>query len=180
MRHLIQKLGQLIALVSIFAVNGCSQSVPPNKPQTLNPEFDKKIASLLRFNVPLISVEELTIQQDSVLLLDAREAEEFRVSHIKGAQWIGYNQFQETSLQTVPKSQPIVVYCSIGYRSEKIGERLQKMGYHNVRNLYGSIFEWVNQGQPVVDSHNQVTNTVHGYNKNWSRWLDDTKINKTW
>lgn len=174
------KISQLIALVCIFAINGCSQNIPANKPSTLNPEFDKKITSLLRFNVPLISVEELAKQQDSILLLDAREKEEYQVSHIAGAKFVGYNNFRKEVLKAVPKNQEIVIYCSIGYRSEKIGKRLEEMGYKKVRNLYGSIFEWVNQGKPVVDQDGEPTTTVHGYNKNWSRWLDGSKVNKTW
>jgi rhodanese-related sulfurtransferase len=180
MHQIIRKISHLITLLCIFTVSGCSQNIPPNKPNTLNPEFDKKITSLLRFNVPLISVEELAKRQDSVLLLDAREKEEYTVSHIQGAKYIGYNSFQEKALEDVPKNQEIVIYCSIGYRSEKIGERLEEMGYKNVRNLYGSIFEWVNQGKPVVDQNGKPTTTVHGYNKNWSRWLDGSKVKKTW
>ncbi|HKK75910.1 MAG TPA: rhodanese-like domain-containing protein [Saprospiraceae bacterium] len=180
MHHFIRKIGQLIALVCIFTINGCSQNIPPNKPSTLNPAFDDKITSLLRFNVPLISVEELAKRQDSVLLLDAREKEEYKVSHIKGAKFVGYKNFREEALEDVPKDQEIVIYCSIGYRSEKMGERLEEMGYKNVRNLYGSIFEWVNQGKPVVDQNGNSTTTVHGYNKNWSQWLDGSKVKKTW
>lgn len=180
MHHIIRKISQLTALVCIFTLQGCSQNIPQNKPNTLNPEFDKKISSLLRFNIPLISVEELAKRQDSLLLLDARAKEEYEVSHIKGARFIGYQEFQENKLKDIPKDQEIVIYCSIGYRSEKIGERLEDLGYKNVRNLYGSIFEWVNQGKPVVDKNGKQTDTVHGYNKNWSQWLDGTKVKKTW
>jgi hypothetical protein len=47
-------------------------------------------------------------------------------------------------------------------------------------NLYGSIFEWVNQGNPVVNKDNQPTQQVHTYNKNWSRWVEKDKAEKVW
>ena len=50
------------------------------------------------------------------------------------------------------KSDTIVLYCSIGYRSEKIGEKLVEMGYGHVFNLYGGIFEWVNRDLPVYNA----------------------------
>lgn len=135
---------------------------------------------MLQFDVPLISVEELAKKQDEVVLLDAREKDEYDVSHIKDAKFVGFKDFDEKALKNIPKDQDIVIYCSIGYRSEKIGERLAKMGYKNVKNLYGSIFEWANQGKPLVDKNGKPTTTVHGYNKNWSQWLDGSKVKKVW
>ena len=170
----------LLASFLLFITQSCAQNIPSDKPTVLNPQFDQKIRSMLRFDVPLISIAELKAKQGEVLLFDAREKKEFDVSHIEGAQYIGYNSFNASILQDIPKDKEIVLYCSIGYRSEKIGERLQKMGYTNVYNLYGSIFEWVNQGHTVVDQNGKRTNIVHGYNKNWSQWLDETKVKKTW
>ena len=77
-------------------------------------------------SVPYISVEELRMFQmnDAVTILDAREPEEFAVSHIKSAINVGYNDFtsEEKQLQNLNKNIPVVVYCSVGIRSEKIGE----------------------------------------------------------
>ena len=50
----------------------------------------------------------------------------------------------------------------IGVRSEQIGEQLKAMGYDNIKNLYGGIFEWTNQGYPVFKG-NQQTLKVHAY-----------------
>lgn len=180
MYHFIKNIAQINFLLLIFTSSGCAQPIPTNKPTTLNPEFDKKISSLLRFDVPLISVQELKEKRDEVILLDAREPTEYQTSHIEGAHYIGYKNFNEKDLADFPKDKEIVLYCSIGYRSEKIGNRLQKMGYTKVYNLYGSIFEWVNQGNPIVDKNEKPTVTVHGYNKNWSQWIDHSSIKKVW
>jgi len=135
----------------------------------VNQAFDEMLKNLLSFSVPHITVDELK-EMDGVCLLDARELEEYEVSHIEGAQYIGYNDFNKKTLENIPKEQTVVIYCSVGYRSEKISEKLQRMGYTNVYNLYGSIFEWVNQGNAVVDK-NGTTTLVHTYNKRWSKWL---------
>jgi rhodanese-related sulfurtransferase len=48
------------------------------------------------------------------------------------------------------------VYCSIGKRSDEITKMLGEAGFTNARNLYGGIFEWVNQGHPVFNSQNYL------------------------
>jgi 3-mercaptopyruvate sulfurtransferase SseA len=68
-------------------------------------------------------------------------------------------------------STPIVVYCSLGVRSENISEKLNAAGFTDVRNLYGGIFEWKNKHNPVFDSEEIETEKVHTYSKNWSKWL---------
>ena len=64
-----------------------------------------------------------------------------------------------------------MVCCSVGARSEKIGAQLRQAGFTNVRNLYGGIFEWVNEGQPVVTGANRPTDRVHAYSPTWGIWL---------
>lgn len=138
-----------------------------------NPKFDREIAAWLRFTVPAIDVDSLRkMPPGSVYILDAREPGEYAVSHIEGAVNSGYNHFDQTLLDSMDKTRPVVVYCSIGYRSEKIAQKLQKAGFANVSNLYGSIFEWVNRGYPVVDASGQPTARIHTYNKKWGRWVE--------
>ncbi len=122
--------------------------------------------------VPLISATDLERKADNFVLLDTREKAEYKVSHLENAQWVGYDTFDKKRLKDIPKDQPIVVYCSIGYRSERIGEQLLKMGYEEVYNLNGGIFEWVNQDQELVESKDKATDKVHAYSKSWGVWLD--------
>ncbi len=138
---------------------------------------------LERYNtrsVPYISVEELRMfqQKDSVLILDAREWKEYEISHIEASTFVGFSEFSEEKLSTIlpNKNQFIVVYCSLGIRSETISEKLKKAGYTQVENLYGGIFEWKNKGYPVVNSKQQKTDIIHGYSKHWSRWLTNGTI----
>lgn len=131
--------------------------------------------TLKRFNnesVPYTYVTELA-ENEKALLLDARESEEFEVSHLKDAIWVGHKTFEiDSLLRIIPdRNTEIVVYCSIGVRSEKIGDRLLKAGYSNVKNLYGGIFEWKNNGYPVFDNDNQETQKIHAFSKYWGKLL---------
>lgn len=123
-------------------------------------------------SIPYIHVKEL-VSLDSVLLLDARERNEYTVSHLKNAIWVGYDTFNKKAISSkaIDKDIPIVVYCSIGVRSENIGEILVEMGYTNVKNLYGGIFDWKNKDQAVYDMENIETKKVHAYDKQWGKLL---------
>ena len=110
---------------------------------------------------------------DTVIIIDAREPAEFKVSHLESAINIGFNDFSSEVklLQKLNKNIPIIVYCSLGIRSEGMGEKLKKSGFTNVKNLYGGIFEWKNAGYPVIDSTGTETENVHTFSKMWSKYL---------
>ena len=64
-----------------------------------------------------------------------------------------------------------MTYCSAGYRSGKLAERLQAAGYTNVRNLDGSIFKWANERRPLVRGESEPVTKVHPYSAIWGRLL---------
>ena len=147
---------------------------------SLQAEAQRKVASgsfntllkmMLNHNVKEITVPEV-ISRKNVIFLDAREKNEYDVSHIKNAFFVGYKNFNVVSLQNLAKGAELIVYCSIGKRSEDITQKLNKAGYTNVKNLYGGIFEWVNQGNEVVDTNNNKTSKVHVYGRLWGQWLN--------
>lgn len=168
----------LKVVLSVLAPFAVSAQEPANRPACKNPEFDQKVAKAIQFSIPVVSCEELynwTCSGEEIIILDAREPKEYEISHIPGATYIGYNKFDAALLEAVQKKERIVVYCSIGYRSEKIGERIKALGYEHVYNLYGSIFEWGNLGFPLVDKNESPTNQIHTYNSRWAKWvLSDT------
>jgi rhodanese-related sulfurtransferase len=177
-RHL--RLVGLIATVSLMSLNACSRHHMPEKSMVNNPDFDQKLQEILRFSVPVMSVHALRSANDEIIVLDTRALAEYDVSHIPGARFVGYESFDPHALRDIPFDAQIVVYCSVGYRSEKIGERLRALGYRDVHNLYGSIFEWVNRGYAVVDSQGNLVQAVHTYNQEWSKWVTSKTIAKTW
>jgi len=110
--------------------------------------------------------------QAQPLLLDTRPPEEYRVSHLQGARRIDPDATSFPMLNGVPKDTLIVAYCSVGYRSSGIVERLQAAGFTNVYNLDGSIFQWANEGRPVY-REGQPVRQVHPFDAVWGQLLDD-------
>ena len=127
------------------------------------------VKTLISHSIPEIKSHE--IEGKDFVFLDTRSQPEYDISHISGAKFVGYDDFAMSHIDGIPKEKPIVLYCSVSYRSEKIGEKLLEAGYSEVYNLYGGLFEWHNTGHEVVDSQGQVTNKVHGYGKLWGKWL---------
>ncbi len=137
-------------------------------------KFDEMVDGLYSYTIPLIKpakLNELISKGANVVLLDAREKEEFEVSRIKNAIYVGYDDFEMSRVNEVDKNANIIVYCSVGYRSEKIGEKLKKFGFKHVLNLYGGAFDWINNGFDIVDKNGITTEKIHAYNNSWGKWL---------
>lgn len=130
------------------------------------------LKGLLSHSVNEISAKQAFERKDSVLFIDAREKKEFKVSHIEHSIWVGYDYLNLKPLKKVEKDTEIIVYCSVGYRSEKVAEKLKEKGFTNVSNLYGGIFEWKNNEFPIVDDNKSATDKVHAFNKVWGIWLN--------
>lgn len=107
------------------------------------------------------------------VLLDARQPEEYAVSHLPGARRVDPDADAPALLAALGDTtgRPVVVYCSVGVRSAGVAERLVDAGVPDVRNLEGSIFRWANEGRPLVRSGHEV-DEVHPYNAVWGRLLD--------
>ena len=159
MKRIIQFLG-LLGLIIPKALFGQSGQT-----------FDLALKALYKNTVPIVYHNDVD-KLPGAHLLDARSTEEFEVSHLSGSKFVGYDDFKMSSVEQISKTDTIVVYCSIGYRSERIGEKLLEAGYKNVFNLYGGIFDWKNNDKTVVNAKNEPTEKVHAYNKTWGLFLD--------
>ncbi|MBB5038500.1 rhodanese-like domain-containing protein [Prosthecobacter dejongeii] len=104
------------------------------------------------------------------VLLDARSAEEYAVSHLPGALSLPVKTVTDEALRELATSAPYVVYCSAGYRACELARRLHQAGIHQVQNLEGGIFAWANAGQPVHRA-GQPVKVVHTYHRLFSRLL---------
>lgn len=162
---------RILIILSFFIMTASCN----NNGKTESTAFNTLLQVVLTGSVPTISVSEFSRIRDSATILDARKAEEYRVSRIPGAVHAGFDEFDISMMDNKAKDSPIIVYCSVGYRSEKIGEKLEEAGFENVRNLYGGIFEWVNQNQLIVDDNGR-TDKIHPYNKFWSTWINNKNI----
>ena len=136
----------------------------------LNKTYDDK--------TPVITLDHAReyVGEKGVYFLDTRESKEFNVSHIKNALNVGYDHFKLSTVSHIDKDATIIVYCSIGARSQTIAQKLIKAGYTNVQNMYGGLFHWANSGYPMVDSQSKSTIKIHGYSKEWSKWISKGTI----
>jgi rhodanese-related sulfurtransferase len=103
------------------------------------------------------------------VVLDARTQAEFDISHLRGARRIDPYRPSLRTLAGFPKDTPIVVYSSAGYRGARVAAWLAKAGYPNAQNLGSSLFQWANEGRPLVRG-DRPTALVHPYDGRW-KWL---------
>jgi rhodanese-related sulfurtransferase len=104
-------------------------------------------------------------------ILDTREKEEFEVSHLNGAKWVGFDTFNLESVTELDKNKPVLVYCTVGARSQAIGKKLTAAGFTKVYNLYGGIIQWSNESMPLFQN-GKPTIQVHTYTRAWGIWLE--------
>ncbi|HEV8083774.1 MAG TPA: rhodanese-like domain-containing protein [Chitinophagaceae bacterium] len=128
--------------------------------------------SLQSSEVPKINVSDAAAHQSSYLFLDSREKEEYNVSHINNSIYVGDKEFDINKVEQFPKDTGIIVYCSVGVRSDKIAKEIIDAGYTNVNNMFGGIFEWINEGYPIFDSMGKSTQNIHAYSRMWGIFVN--------
>lgn len=121
--------------------------------------------------VPQLSVSALSAWlRDSTrpppLLLDIRTPEEFADGRLEGAIRVDSVGEALRHLRMRPAGVSAVLYCSVGHRSSALADALLARGAGSIYNLEGSLFEWANEGQPVVASDGR-TGKVHPYDRRW-------------
>jgi rhodanese-related sulfurtransferase len=109
--------------------------------------------------VESLSVEELdaAIKSNALMLLDVREADEYRLEAIPGALLAPRgmlefyadptNPFHRYNLQP---SQRVVLYCGSGGRSALAAVALKTMGYSQVAQLRGGFKAWKAAGRACI------------------------------
>ena len=158
--------------MGLMGLSACGAD-EPSRPVGTSSAYARMLRLLYKHTVPTVAPATLAgelNQTDAPLLLDARTPDEYAVSHLLGAQLVPYAEVPTVEFSGVDRNRPVVVYCSVGYRSERLGDRLRALGFQHVRNLYGGIFEWVNEGHVVVDAQGP-TARVHPYSALWGIWL---------
>jgi rhodanese-related sulfurtransferase len=164
---------KLIALLGVLAMS-TERAEAAAQAET----WDELMEVMYAYTVPLLEPEEAEefIQNQQPVILDVRTDEEQSVSRIQGSRFFDYESFIMEQVQDIPKDQPILVYCALGYRSEKIGEKLLAAGYTQVYNLKGGIIHWKNRDFLITNPGGEATNRVHGVDPTWGRWLENGEV----
>lgn len=164
----------LIVVSSAFAPACLAQNPGTIERKNQTKNLDDLLERYNTGSVPYISVEELRMDYGKFLVLDTRQLEEYEVSHLPGAIWVGdsFDGIPLSRKREIKNSKKrIIVYCSVGIRSEDFGEEMRDQGFQEVYNLYGSIFAWKDAGYEVVDLEGKSTERVHVYGKKWAEYL---------
>lgn len=121
------------------------------------------------------------LSTENLVVIDVREIDEFSVSHLQSAVQVSPDidsvDFMRRFGQSV-QSKTFVFYCSVGYRSSELAERMQQKlisaGASAVANLRGGIFGWHNEERPVFNQQGP-TNAIHPYNNKWGQLVRHQK-----
>ncbi len=119
-----------------------------------------------------VPTETLAANLPGTMLVDVREAAELAISRIPDAISLGDGDAIREHLKghPLPEGGRLVLYDSVGERSARIVEELKTEGIA-ARYLEGGIFQWANEGRPLIDPGGTVTDRVHPYNEWWGRLL---------
>jgi rhodanese-related sulfurtransferase len=89
--------------------------------------------------------------EHGAVVIDVREAEDFREGHIDGAKHLSRGVVELEIEDEIPDlEQSIICYCGGGSRAALVTESLQKMGYKNVRSIRGGFRAWKAEGLPTA------------------------------
>jgi rhodanese-related sulfurtransferase len=110
-------------------------------------------------------LEEELASENSLLLLDIREKDEFEMMHIKGSLLVPRGtlegacewDFHDTQpILASSREQDIVVICRSGNRSALAGVVMKQLGFKNIRSLKMGIKGWNDNEMPLVDKNNNL------------------------
>lgn len=117
-----------------------------NLPKSLHSLELSTIPVILPDNLTAVSPEQLwknlhSSNGDKPLVIDVREPREYARGHIPEARLMPLGDIIGENL-TLPKTQPIVLVCRSGRRSNRAASVLKQQGYENVSILQGGLLAW--------------------------------------
>lgn len=71
------------------------------------------------------------------VLLDVRSAQEYRDGHIPGSKNLPLRSIEDAASVVERLDSPVYLYCLSGIRSQQAADKLQEMGYENVKSIGG-------------------------------------------
>jgi len=90
------------------------------------------------------------INRRDAVVVDVREADEYRAGHIANSRHIPMGQVGERMKEMEKlKAKPIIVACRSGSRSASVIGVLQKSGFEEVYGLRGGILAWQQASMPL-------------------------------
>lgn len=100
-----------------------------------------------------VTSQQLTnlVNSAGAVVIDVREAKEFREGHITDSRNIPYSQLQDKLNELAAfKDKPVILVCKMGQHAGAAGRLLTKAGFADVRRLGGGISTWTADRLPLV------------------------------
>lgn len=118
------------------------------------------------------------MDEESYILFDVREKDEFVVSHIENSIWVDpsikVSSFTQQYAELIG-DKTVILYCSVGVRSSRLAEKLMssmpETDKSQIYNLENGVFGWHNENRPLV-SATSSTDYIHPYNRLWGRMVN--------
>lgn len=90
-------------------------------------------------------------QQDSFLLLDCREADEYALVRIPGATLVPMSEIQSRVAELEPhRNADVIVHCHHGGRSLRVAMWLRQQGFPRAQSMAGGIDQWAAEIDPTL------------------------------
>jgi molybdopterin/thiamine biosynthesis adenylyltransferase/rhodanese-related sulfurtransferase len=104
----------------------------------------------------------------SPVVVDVREADEWRQGHLEGAVPLPRGFLEIKVETTIPdRGTPIITYCAGGVRSLLAGKVLKEMGYQNVTSMSGGYNAWKNGGFKWVQDFQYTPEQLIRYSRHF-------------
>ena len=144
--------GTFLAVTPAFAAGNMAQTT--DKVEALRDRNLTKVQQFLvsiprdYYTVRQINQVKALGKEQQALLVDVREPKEYAHGHISGAINLPLRSLTD-NLDQIPKTRPVILYCSTGYRTAMGVMALQMLGYDNVRGFPPSIEGWKAAGEEL-------------------------------
>jgi len=93
--------------------------------------------------IPAQEAQQLIEQHEDCVIVDVREAHEYKAGHISNALHIPLGEIETRWEEISQTASHVIVYCAVGMRSASVSEFLSKeKNYNNIHNLKGGLNEW--------------------------------------
>jgi rhodanese-related sulfurtransferase len=91
-------------------------------------------------------------EKKKMIIIDARDPEDYRKAHIPGAVSLLNAEVEEKAEELIQRGLPVIVYSNDENcpASGLVSKKLDDMGYNPVYNYNPSYADWVKRGHPVV------------------------------
>ena len=89
----------------------------------------------------------ILVKAQNAMLIDLRDAKDFREGHISGSRNIPYSKITSHIEELKAAERPLVFICNLG---QVAGTALQQVGHNDAYRLDGGITNWKAQGLPLV------------------------------